>query len=191
MVIGIYGGSFDPIHSGHSILANFVSQCGVVDELWLTVCRQNPLKGHNVYANDTHRLDMARIVANKCKNVKVCDIEMSMPVPSYTIETLKKLKSIYPNHEFKVVIGSDSLERFGHWKDHDIILKDFGVVVYPRPGYRMPESEPDGMRFLNGAPEFGISSSLIREYVKDNWDINYFVPTEVAEYIRTNHLYER
>lgn len=191
MTIGIYGGSFDPIHTGHSMLANFVSQCGVVDELWLTVCRKNPLKDHNVYANDTQRLDMARIVASKCRNVKVCDIEMSMPLPSYTINTLMKLKFIYPQHNFKVIIGSDSLERFSHWKDNDVILKEFGVIVYPRPGYPMPESEPVGMKFLNGAPEFGISSSLIREYVRDKWDINYFVPTEVAEYIQNNRLYER
>lgn len=189
MTIGIYGGSFDPIHTGHAIVANFVAQCGVTDEVWLTVSRQNPLKTNHSYANDSDRLKMAEIVAQYCMKVKVCDIEMNLPVPSYTYETLKTLKSLHPEHIFKIIIGSDSLENFHNWKNSREIQYEFGVIVYPRPGYPLPAQEPDNITFLNGAPEFGISSSLIREYIRSGWNINFFVPVEVENYIQNNKLY--
>lgn len=190
MTIGIYGGSFDPIHSGHAILANFVAQCNIVDEVWIMVSRRNPLKLHETFASDKDRLAMARQVAEECKNVKVSDLEMSMPVPSYTYNTLEELKRVNPRHDFKLIIGSDSLFNFSKWKNNELILKKFGLIVYPRPGYPLPEKEPMGMTFLNGAPEFGISSSLIREYISSGWNINYFVPVRVFEYIKTHNLYK-
>lgn len=190
MTIGIYGGSFDPIHTGHSMVANFVSQCNVVDELWIMVSRRNPLKEHDTYATDLDRLKMAWIVADECENVKVTDIEMELPVPSYTYDTLIELKKRYPEDNFKIVIGSDSLQNFHNWRNSDKIRKEFGVIVYPRPEYHLPEMEPAGMIFLNGAPEFGVSSSLIREYIKWDWNINYFVPVAVSEYIKEHKLYK-
>ena len=189
MRIGIYGGSFDPIHTGHAMVANFVAQCNVVDEVWLMVSRRNPLKTGGTYAGDRERLEMASIVARKCKGVRVTDIEMHRGVPSYTIETLRELQREHPDDSFKIIIGSDSLIKFREWRSWEEIVKDFGVIVYPRPGYPMPEKEPDNFIFLNGAPEFGISSTLIREYVRSGWNINYFVPTEVNEYIREKQLY--
>ena len=189
MIIGLYGGSFDPIHTGHAMVANFVSQCNVVDEVWIMVSRKNPLKLNDTIASDGDRLQMARIVAEKCRNVKVTDIELQLPVPSYTIDTLRTLKNHFPSHQFKIIIGSDSLENFEKWKESDLIKQQFGVIVYPRPGYPMPEKEKDGFTFLNGAPEFSVSSSLIREYVASGWDINYFVPTDVCDYITKHYLY--
>ena len=189
MIIGIYGGSFDPIHSGHAMLANFVSQCNVVDEVWIMVSRRNPLKINSNVASDGDRLAMAEIVATKCQNVKVSDLEMSMPVPSYSYDTLSELKRRFPQHDFRFIIGSDSLNNFEKWKNADKIIKEFGLIVYPRPGYPLPKREPDGMVFLNGAPEFGISSSLIREYISSGWNIDYFVPVKVAEYIQKHNLY--
>ncbi|MCH5232203.1 MAG: nicotinate (nicotinamide) nucleotide adenylyltransferase [Muribaculaceae bacterium] len=190
MKIGIYGGSFDPIHTGHSILANFVAQCGIVDEVWITVSRKNPMKSHQVYASDTDRLKMAESVASECNNVKVCDIEMSMPVPSFTYDTLKKLRGLYPDNEFKIIIGSDSLLGFEQWRNANKIRSEFGVIVYPRPGYPLPAEEPEGMIFLCGAPEFGVSSSLVREYIRDGWNVSYFVPVSVANYIAVKNLYK-
>ena len=190
MKIGIYGGSFDPIHTGHSMVANFVAQCNVVDEVWLMVSRRNPLKEHDVIAGDQDRLAMVALVASSCRNVYVTDIEMTLPTPSFTYDTLQKLSQIYPEHQFCVIIGSDSLEKFHKWKHYDRILKDYGVIVYPRPGYPMPTEESEGMTFLNGAPEFGISSSLIREYVASGWNINFFVPLSVSQYISKNNLYK-
>ena len=190
MTVGIYGGSFDPIHTGHAMVANFVSQCNVVDEVWIMVSRRNPLKEHTTIASDSDRLSMARLVAFNCRNVKVTDIEMTMPSPSYTYDTLLELKRRYPQDEFKIIIGSDSLQNFHNWRNYLKIQKEFGLIVYPRPGYGMPEIEPDGMIFLNGAPEFGVSSSLVREYISYGWDINYFVPVAVSEYIKENKLYK-
>ena len=189
MKIGIFGGSFDPIHTGHAMLANFIAQCNVVDEVWLMVSRRNPHKNYPTVASDFHRLTMARIVASKASHVKVTDVEMFLPEPSYTIDSLYQLKKTHPEHDFCIIIGSDSLKNFNGWKDSEKLLKDFGVIVYPRPGYPLPEKEPDGMTFLSGAPEFSISSTLIREYILSGWDINYFVPCEVADYINLNNLY--
>ena len=189
MTIGIYGGSFDPIHTGHATVANFISQCNVVDEVWIMVSKKNPLKINKTYASDFHRLEMAKIVASGCVNVKVSDIEMYLETPSYTVNTLKELKKRYPEHNFKFIIGSDSLQNIYQWKNIDVILKEYGLIVYPRPGYPMPELEPVGMQFLNGAPEFSMSSSLVREYVSSGWNINYFVPLSISEYIKKNNLY--
>lgn len=190
MTIGIYGGSFDPIHTGHAMVANFVAQCNVVDEVWIMVSRKNPLKPNLTVASDQSRLEMAKLVAHNCKNVKVSDLEMSMPIPSFTIDTLHELKKLYPQHNFKIIIGSDSFLDFNRWKDSERIIRDFGIIVYPRPNYPLPEIEPDGFTFLNGAPEFGISSSLIREYIKSGWNIDYFTPVKIAEYIKKNNLYK-
>ena len=190
MTIGIYGGSFDPIHTGHAMLANFVAQCNVVDQVWITVSRKNPLKSHHTYTSDDHRLQMALKVAENCKNVRVSNIEMQLPTPSYTYDTLCELKKLNPEHDFKVIIGSDSLINFAHWRNSEKIQKEFGLIVYPRPEYPLPQEEPEGMTFLNGAPEFGISSSLIREYIKSGWDINYFVPVAISEYIKQHNLYQ-
>lgn len=189
MTIGIYGGSFDPIHTGHAMLANFVAQCNVVDQVWLMVSRQNPLKDHSTFASESQRLDMARMVAKRCHDVIVSEVELNMPVPSYTIDTLNLLKKKYPHDDFKVIMGSDSLAGFFNWKNAEEILKNFGLIVYPRPGFPMPEFEPEGMTFLQGAPEFSISSSLVREYVRSGWNINYFVPEDVCVYINENRLY--
>lgn len=190
MTIGIYGGSFDPIHTGHAMVANFVAQCNVVDEVWIMISRQNPLKPHSTFASDSQRLEMAREVAQNCRNVKVTDIELSLPVPSYTYDTLSVLKKKYPDYEFKIIVGSDSFVNFHNWRNSRKIQEEFGLIVYPRPGYALPEEEPLNTIFLNGAPEFGISSSLVREYIVSGWNINYFVPLNVSEYIRRNNLYK-
>ena len=190
MLIGIYGGSFDPIHTGHAIVANFVSQCNVVDEVWLMVNRRNPMKPESSETSDIDRLKMASLVSNGCRNVKVTDVELHLPSPSYTYDTLKVLKNKFPDHSFRIIIGSDSFASLPKWKNSDKLINEFGFIVYPRPGYPLPEKEPTGFTFLNGAPEFGISSSLIREYIKSGWNIDYFVPNEIADYINKNKLYQ-
>lgn len=189
MEIGIYGGSFDPIHTGHAMVANFVAQCNVVDEVWIMVSRRNPLKANDTYATDSQRFEMVSLVAEKCRNVKASREELSLPYPSYTYDTLKYLQKKYPGHTFSLIIGSDSLERLSEWKNSRDLQREFRIIVYPRPGYPFPELEPDNMTFLNGAPTFGISSSLVREYVKSDWDINYFVPASVSDYIKLHKLY--
>lgn len=189
MTVGIYGGSFDPIHTGHAMIANFISQCNAVDEVWIMVSRRNPLKEHSTFASDYERLEMAKLVASKCRNVKITEIEMELPAPSFTYLSLLELKKRYPENDFKIIIGSDSLINFKDWRNYEKIQKEFGLIVYPRPGYPLVGMEPPGITYLTGAPEFGISSSLVREYIQSGWDINFFVPEDVASYIEKNNLY--
>lgn len=188
MKTGILGGSFDPLHTGHAILANYVAQTGVVDEVWLMISRRNPLKGETE-ATESQRVRMAEIAAEKMKNVKVSDFELYMPSPSYTYDTLLALKKKYPDREFCIIIGSDSLAGFGKWRNSEKILKEFGALVYPRPGYPLPDSTPEGVKFLSEVPVSGLSSTFIREKIREGWNIDFFVPAGVAEYIRENNLY--
>lgn len=189
MKIGILGGSFDPIHTGHAILANFASQSKLVNKVWLMVSRRNPLKSQTI-ADELDRLAMARIVAGNCENVEVSDFEMHLPEPSYTYDTLRALKEVYPDDEFKIIIGSDSLGNFPKWRNGDKIIKEFGVIVYPRPGYPLPDKELEGFEFLREVPVSDISSTLIRSKIKEGWDIEFLVPEGVKKYIIENQLYK-
>ena len=161
-----------------------------MDQVWIMVSKKNPLKLQETTASEDQRLEMANFVAENCKNVEVTDIETYLSSPSFTIDSLEALKRKFPQHSFKVIIGSDSLENFSNWKDSERIQKEFGLIVYPRPGFPLPPIEPDNTTFLNGAPQFSISSSLIREYVASGWNINYFVPLSVSNYIREKKLYQ-
>lgn len=191
MRIGIYSGSFDPIHTGHAMVANYVAQWGGVDEVWLMVSRLNPLKeGHNPVA-DHHRLSMASLVSEGCRHVNVSDFELSLPLPSYTYVTLCKLREKYPQHEFVLIIGSDNWHSLDKWRDPDKIISEFGLIVYPRPGYDMPDVLPDGVIPIGDeAPVAFISSTFVRNAVAEGGNVNYFVPCGVAEYIRVNNLYK-
>lgn len=190
MRIGIYSGSFNPIHTGHAMVANYVAQWGGVDEVWLMVSRLNPLKSGEQPEADRFRMEMAEIIASECTNVKASDFEFSLPQPSYTYVTLSKLRESYPRHEFVLIIGSDNWYALGEWRDADKIIREFGIIVYPRPGYEMPESVPEEVTVLRDAPIALISSTFVRKTISDGGNINYFVPCDVADYIRTNNLYK-
>ena len=189
MTIGVYSGSFDPIHTGHAMVANYVGQWSGVDEVWIMVSRQNPLKSGMMPEADHHRMRMAELVANKCANVKASDFELSLPLPSYTYVTLCKLREAYPEHKFKLIIGSDNWLNLGRWRDADKIIKEFGLVIYPRPCYVTPLQPPKGVEVLSKGPAAHVSASFVREMVASGGNINYFVPVEVAEYINTHNLY--
>ena len=166
MRIGVYSGSFDPVHTGHAMVANYVAQWGGVDEVWLMVSRQNPLKEGRMPAEDCHRLAMASIVAKQCNSVKVSDFELSLPLPSFTYVTLCKLREKYPQHEF-------------------------GMIIYPRPGYSLPNVLPEGVSAIgNDAPVALVSSTFVRETIAKGGNVNYFVPCKVADYINENNLYK-
>ena len=188
MRIGVLGGSFDPIHTGHAIIANYIAGSGVVDEVWLMVSRRNPLK-QSAGANESQRLFMVSEVARNIKNVIVSDFELGMPEPSFTYDTLVALQKKFPHHSFKIIIGSDSLANFDKWRNSDRIIEEFGAIVYPRPGYDISGLEGKNIVTLSGVPLCEISSTLVRDRIKEGLDINYFVPLEVARYIESNNLY--
>ena len=189
MKIAIYSGSFDPIHTGHAMVANYAAQWGGVDEVWLMVSRRNPLKTDREPTDDNHRLAMAGIVAGKCKGVRVSDFEMHLPYPSYTYVTLCRLREEWPMHDFTLIIGSDNWIEFPRWRDYDKIIEEFGLLIYPRPGWEISGNLPSGVRVLEEGPTAFISSTFVRGAIAEGRDVDYFVPTEVATYIKEHGLY--
>lgn len=195
MKIGIYGGSFDPVHNGHINLARYVLSHTDLDEIWLIVSPLNPLKPQGYVASDNERLDMARIATEGVKGVEVSDFEFSLPIPSYTYNTLSHLRKQYPEDDFKLVIGGDNWASFANWRNPGEIISEFGVIVYPRPGDRIP-SPPEGVEILYGAPMMQVSSTALRRILADTSDKEVFqkvknlLPDKVVDYIRCEGLYQ-
>lgn len=190
MKIGILGGSFNPIHIGHAILANYITQYTDIEQLWLMVSPQNPLK-ENLSSNyDIHRLAMAELVASKCDNVITSGLEFTLPKPSYTINTLNVLKEKFPEHEFVLIIGADNWQNFDKWKDSDLIIKNHHIMVYPRKGYdiMIPEELSHRVSMLK-SPIVEVSSTFVREQLKDNRNMNFYLPQDVYKYILEKRLY--
>lgn len=172
-------------------MANYLAQTGIVDEVWLMPGRVNPLKALVPPADPLHRVAMCDAVARRCVNVSVCDAELALPEPSYTCSTLDFLSRKFPDRRFFLLIGSDNWLCFGKWRDHDRILANFGILIYPRPGYPVsPGSLPENVSLLEDAPQALISSTFIREGLKGKRNMNFFIPHDVAEYISAHKLYE-
>ena len=168
MKIGIYGGSFNPVHFGHVGLAKWVIENTDLDELWLLVSPNNPLKPAGILAPEQERLAGVREAIKDIPHVKASDFEFSLPRPSYTANTLRELQKAYPEHEFTLIIGEDNISIFDQWKEYEFILKSFRIFVYPRNQVnQVNQNNPSilnnpNIRFLKGAPTFDISSSAIR-----------------------------
>ncbi len=191
MRIGIFGGSFDPIHIGHAIIAQHVIGCGAVDRLWFMVSPVNPLKvdkERNVA--DTDRLRMVEKVSRPMEGVETSAFEFTMPKPSYTIDTLNALQAKFPDDEFYLVIGGDNWEVFGKWRNSEEILAKYHILVYPRLGHEVviPEDLRDRVQLVD-APIIELSSTQIRERLRLGDSVRYYVPDEVYHYINRNHLY--
>lgn len=186
--IGILGGSFNPVHIGHMMLASYLVQWGYVDKVWLTLSPRNPLKEAGQLLPDLKRLDMLEIAAKGATGLDICDIELAMPRPSYTINTLDVLAERYPDTRFKLIIGSDNWRIFDRWRDYRRILNDYGVLVYLRPGYPVENRYADGLEVVD-APMADVSSTFIRDAISRGRDMNYFLPAGVYKYITDNGLY--
>lgn len=193
MKIGIFGGSFNPIHSGHAIIAHHIITSGVVDRLWLMVSPVNPLKvGHERQVSDTDRLRMVEMVSRPMENVETSAFEFTMPKPSYTIDTLNALQKKFPDDEFYLVTGADNWVIFDRWRNSEEILAKYHLLVYPRLGYdvEIPEELRDRVTLVN-APIIELSSTLVRERLAKGLSVRYYVPDEVLGYIERNKLYTR
>lgn len=187
--IGILGGSFNPIHMGHLMVAEYLIEWGYVDKVWLTLSPLNPLKDAAGLLPDLKRLAMMTLATKGSTDIEPCDIELSMPRPSYTIDTLDLLSKRHKSKRFKLIIGSDNWKIFDQWRDHQRLLDDYGVIVYPRPGYPIDSVYVDGMEVVK-APTVNISSTFVRNAVARNKDVTYFLPPGVFKYIRDNKLYQ-
>ena len=186
--VGILGGSFNPIHMGHLMMAQHLTQWKYVDKVWLTLSPLNPLKEAAGLIPDMKRLAMITIATKGAVDIETCDIELSMPRPSYTIDTLDLLSKRYKNKRFKLVIGSDNWRIFNKWRDHERILDEYGVIVYPRQGYPIDSVYVDGLEVVE-SPTVNISSTFVRDAIVRGRDMSYFVPQGVYKYIKDNRLY--
>ena len=187
--IGILGGSFNPVHIGHMMLASYLVQWGYVDRVWLTLSPRNPLKDAEELLPDMKRLAMLSLAAKGADKIDICDIELSMPKPSYTINTLDLLAERYPDKRFKLIIGSDNWRLFDHWRAPKRILEDYGVMVYLRPGYPVEKRAVDGLEVID-APMAYLSSTFVRQAIAKGRNMNYFLPAGVYKYIMDNKLYQ-
>lgn len=188
--IGLLGGSFNPVHMGHMMLAAYMTQWGVVDKVWLTLSPRNPLKDPAGLLPNTRRLAMLEIATRGADRIDTCDIELSMPRPSYTIDTLDLLAKRYPAKRFKLIIGSDNWQIFDKWRDAQRILDDYGVIVYPRPGFPVDDTHVDGMELVRPMT-VNLSSTQVREAIARGRDMTYFLPQGVYKYIIDNKLYKK
>ena len=182
--IGIFGGSFNPIHVGHALIANYIVENSDLDSLWLMVSPLNPLKEGSTMASDYHRLRMTELVTRRMERVITSAFEYDLPKPSYTIDTLNALQAKFPKDEFYLVIGADNWQIFNQWKDWQVILRDFHVIVYPRPGYPLPE---EGVKYSTvqwvDAPMFNISSTEIRQRLKLGQSLSDWVDIKVEKFL--------
>lgn len=183
MKITLYFGSFNPIHNGHLAVAQKVLDKKMSDELWLVVSPQNPLKEEETLWPEADRLAMVQLAIEGKKGIKASDYEFHLSRPSYTYQTLLRLKQDFPQHSFNVLIGGDNLEAFDHWRDHEKILDEFGLIVYPRPGYKNEELVHHPNVTLLNAPLLDISSTEIRERLSKGLSLVPLVPKSVADYI--------
>lgn len=187
---GLYFGSFNPVHIGHLAIANYMVEFTGLDEFWFVVTPQNPLKQKANLLNDFDRLEMVKMAVEGDERMQVSDIEFYLPKPSYTIDTLTYLKERNPNRNFKILMGSDNLDNFSKWKNHEIILQNYGVIVYPRPSFNSPSIElQKNIVIAKDAPQMEISSSFIRNAIKEGKDVRHFLPPKVWEHIEKKGFY--
>lgn len=189
MEIGLYFGSFNPVHTGHLIIANHILNFTAIDEVWMVISLQSPFKQRSNLIDNYDRLNLVELAIGENDRLKPCTIEFELPAPSYTIDTLTYLKEKYPFHHFTLIMGSDNLESFNHWKNFDVILKYYKILVYMRPGFEnVPFLNHPSVSTLN-APLLEISSSFIRKLISEGKSIQYLVPDKVRNEIINARLF--
>lgn len=189
MKIGLFFGSFNPIHIGHLIIANIMAETTDLKKVWLVVSPQNPLKPSKGLLHEFDRYDMVRAAMYDHYKIEASDIEFNLPKPSYTIHTLVHLTEKHPEKEFKVIIGEDNLTNFVKWKNHERILEDYGLYVYPRPDAQPSELKQHPNVKMIEAPMLDISATFIRKCIRKHQSVRYLVPDAVEEMIRTKGFY--
>jgi len=190
MKTGLFFGSYNPIHTGHLIIANYMANHTELDEVWLVVSPHNPLKDKSGLGNMYDRLEMARLATEKTENIRVSDIEFALPQPSYTIDTLTYLHEKYPEKEFVLIMGADNLVSLKKWKNYEVLLKNYQIYVYPRPGAEVKEWENYPSITFTNTPLMEISSTFIRKAIKENKSVQFFLPDSVINFIDGKGMYK-
>lgn len=188
--IGIFGGSFNPIHKGHVALARQLLRRARLDEVWFLVSPQNPLKPQSSLLDDNMRLEMARLALKDEPHLVASDYEFHLPRPSYTWNTLQHLSQDYPQHRFTLLIGADNWQLFSRWRNSSEIIENYPIVIYPRDGYPIDEASlPPNVRLVN-TRLYNMSSTLIRQLIADGRGVRRYLHPDVISYIESNHLYK-
>jgi nicotinate-nucleotide adenylyltransferase len=190
MKIGLFFGSFNPIHSGHLIIANYLVEESDLDELWLVISPHNPFKERSSLADDYVRYEMVLRSVEDHPKLKACNVEFDLPKPSYTIDTLTYLREEHPDNEFVLIMGGDNLGSLNKWKNYEQILKNFSIYVYKRPDYELGDlAKNPNVKIFEEAPLIEISSTFIRKLIKEGKSIRYWVTEETREIIESTGLY--
>lgn len=188
MNIGLYFGSFNPIHNGHLIVASHMANYADIQQLWFVISPQNPLKRSNTLLNEQHRKHLIDLCIEGEKKLRTSNVEFKLPKPSYTIDTLAYLSEKYPQHFFSIVMGSDSFSNIKRWKNYELLLKNYEIYIYERPGFPKKDTLPQNIIYLN-APLLDISSTRIREMLKEHKSIRFMVPDIAKEEIESKQYY--
>lgn len=191
MHIGLFFGSFNPIHVGHMVLANYMASFTDLEQVWLVVSPHNPLKEKASLLNQNQRLHMVNLAIGDSDILKSSNIEFGLPQPSYTINTLAHLKEKYPQHRFSLIMGEDNLASFTKWKNYEEILKKHTIYVYPRPNCNSGDLKHHKNIIMTEAPLMDISSTMIREAIKDKKNVSFFVPQPVWQYLEEMSFYKK
>ncbi len=192
MKIGLFFGSFNPIHVGHLVLANQIVQYTDVAQIWLVVSPQNPLKDKQTLANSYDRLEMVKLATEATPKLIASDIEFSLPQPSYTIDTLAYLAEKYPMHTFSLIMGMDNLENLHKWKNYEVILEKYEILVYPRPNITIPAQYADhkSIKIIDHCPILEIAATQIRSAIKAKKSVDYILTKPVIDFIENKGLYK-
>ncbi len=188
MKIGLFFGSFNPIHIGHLIIANHILNQTELKKVWFVVSPQNPFKTENSLLNEYNRLHLVRLAIEEDNRLKASDAEFQLSKPSYTINTLIHLEEKYPNHEFSIIMGSDSFQNIHNWKNYEAIIKNYSIIVYKRPGFEIKNNLKAKLQILE-TPLLQISATQIRQLVSEKKSIRYLVPDKVMEEIEKGRYY--
>jgi nicotinate-nucleotide adenylyltransferase len=203
MKIGLYFGTFNPIHIGHLIIANHFAEYSGLDQIWMVVTPHNPLKNKQTLLDDYQRLQLVFLATEDYPKIKPSDIEFKLPQPNYTVNTLVHLQEKYPKHVFSLIMGEDNLKSLDKWKNHEIILQNHEIYVYPRISSELDTSLKGELAKQNStfknhpkihvidAPVVEISSTFIRENIKNKKNVQPLLPSKVWEYIDHNNLYKK
>ncbi|HUR31591.1 MAG TPA: nicotinate (nicotinamide) nucleotide adenylyltransferase [Saprospiraceae bacterium] len=189
--IGLFFGSFNPVHTGHLIIAEFMADMTDLQQVWFVVSPHNPLKAQSTLANDFDRLHMVQMAIDDNPKLKPSNIEFSLPKPSYTIDTMAYLHEKYPEHQFSLIMGSDNLESIHKWKNYELLLERYPIHVYKRSGSTDISIPGKADVITHDVPLLNISSTYIRQQIKNGHSVRYMVPDSVYEFLQGSRLYRQ